>query len=1331
MLKRIMALLVALMMLCGMLQGVSASETADPYEYFPRDITLVSKTGNEGVVVAWKNPTSSLLSKVTVSNVSDGVEIGVVNTPTPGQISRVYQDTTEAVDYGICTVKLVFEFTDGEKREIYYSNDKRGYNLTTTQTAGKVSISNLNDWNIFTTNSQNATTGGKNSLMVISNINPETDFNNKSAQIFFNRLATGSAASFTVAGSLKNSTRYNFEYKVKTSDALTLNNYVNAAGETIFESGASAALNADSDWQTVSGSFTTNDNISTNGYVFFAINFKQATNKPFYIDDVKLTEMTGNETDGYTEYTGADTSSYTFDMEDVTDTPAKPTITASAGDASATFAGWTKADGFINVYEVIDGTRVLRARMNRNGSDTSVSIPYLTNNKLYKFEVTAMTKKGLESEAAVSELTPMAPVPDVAPVKYEYEPGNIMITDWRSGTTWASGIGGASMLSWKNPTSEKLSTVKVYRIADDGTETEVTASAKAHFGTESAFTSLATPGAVGRLSETHAVASGKVKYRLVFTFTDGEVRDVIYADDWDAGAGLQLTSAESPKKGVAKYSFMSYGPEGDRNGASAATMDSVGQITVSSKEAATGVASLKIATNAWAMGYDSVNSKWVSMDNDYVNADENAGLTANTAYKITMKINTIEEAKLLIGKTLVTLPNTNGNWREVTYDFTASNANLVFKTKGSAGEVREIYIDDVTIYDTTGQTALYSEDYERSAISTLREAPEGVTAAAGNEQTTISWTATEDGYVNVYEVTEDGYEMLRAHVPASDMSVALTSLENDKEYTFKVKGARANNINYAGFESEAATVTVVPTYVAEVADQYEYEPGNIMVTDWRSGTTWASGIGGASMLSWKNPTSEKLSTVKVYRIADDGTETEVTASAKAHFGTESAFTSLATPGAVGRLSETHVTASGRVKYRLVFTFTDGEVRDVIYADDWDASAGLELLLTESPKKSVAKYDFMSYGPEGDRNGASAATMGSVGQITVSSKEAATGVASLKIATNAWAMGYDSVNSKWVSMDNDYVNADENAGLTANTAYKITMKINTIEEAKLNIGKTLITLPNTNGSWTEVTYDFAASNANLVFKTKGSAGEVREIYIDDVTIYDTTGQTALYSEDYERSAISTLRQAPEGVTAISGQKSMTTISWTATQDGYVNVYEVTEDGYEMLRAHVPATDMSVALTSLENDKEYTFKVKGVRANNINYAGFESEAATVTAVPTAPDYEITGVKLLSGSTPAETIAAGGTYSATATIINNKVALGVKAQVIVAVYADGVLEDCFVSTAETVDEGATKILTVPAVTVGNDAEAEYTAKLMIWKDLGSAIPLIPSVDFAEAVQ
>ena len=813
MFKRLTAILITLAMLFGMCAVVTA-DTTDPYEYLPRDITIVCyDLSHNGAVVAWKNPTSTLLTKVTVTDTGNNEVLGTVENPTPGGISRVEKETV-SVQYGFFKVKFLFEFSNGEKREFYYTQYKLSYSLKNDYyTTPIVAVDGNNDYNVFTTNTQNTTANGKNSLMVVSNINPKV--NDTLAKIDFNYKAT--ASNFATVGALKSDTTYNFEYKVKTDTDITFDNYINTGGGTMQNNSGTANVKASTEWQTVSGSFKTTEEEMT-GWMFFVIGFKQATNEPFYIDDVKITELDSNGN----AYTGTDSTSYTYDFEDLTKTITKPTNVAASGSDGAATITWSVDSNtrYINIYEIVDGKKVLRNRMNGNPNsrDSSVDIHYLTNGKTYKFAVSAMTFEGIESEAVEVTVTPEKQVIS----KYEYEPANVMITGWRSG--YDAGKGYA--ISWINPRSDKLSSVKLYEVNSDGPETEKTPNRMFKQGAYTSVTVLnqnlvndvTTPSAVIRFENQGLNAeSGIATYHLVFEFSDGQKRDIVYTGEWMSNDNYEIVQKTEKAGTIGCYDGNDRG-QINANG-SQDTLASASTAKISQKQIKEGSqVSLELSSNQTTDG-----------KGRQLNISLNQNLVSGKVYNFSMDVNTIEASGITIGGTYAAdtsplpgniFPNTNGKWQTVTGRFTANNTAFTLYPGAS---IRETYIDNIKVW---GNEIEESDPETYSFSNVEKSAPEdvsGVSATQGGKtSTTISWDAASGGgqYVNVYEdidknTTDDVHTwMFRARAPKAQASVTLNNLETDSTHNFMVvtekSGAQYNGLESAGVTCSATLV--MPDY---------------------------------------------------------------------------------------------------------------------------------------------------------------------------------------------------------------------------------------------------------------------------------------------------------------------------------------------------------------------------------------------------------------------------------------------------------------------------------------------------------------------------------------
>lgn len=844
MFKRLTAILITLAMLFGMCAVVTA-DTTDPYEYLPRNITVACYNGDNSVSVAWINPTKPL-TKVTVydSDNSSGTEvdteIDTVKSPTAGEISRVTK-TNCRIAQACFRAKLVFEFTDGQKRIVYHTQDKRNNNFDKTNLPDSVSVQLMNDYNAFTTNEENATVSTESnqadkSLKIVSNISNKSyaadgkEQSDESVYIHFNRLGV------TKSGSLKNSTTYKYEYKIKTNSEITIESLV-LNGQATMGENSTKTFNPSNEWQMANGVFTTGENVASDWH-WFSLKFKQATAEPFYIDDVKITELdsSGNEVADNVE----GSTTHTYDFEDLASTQVArklTSVTASGTDGGAEIS-WTpyaNADGspngrerYVNVYEMVDGKRVLRARMShmRDGSsnlnfivDKSVYIDGLTNGKEYKFAVTTMTMDGIESEATEATVTPEKQVIS----KYEYEPANVMITGWRK--DYDDGKGYA--VSWINPTSDKLSSVKLYEINADGTETEKTQNRMFKSGiytnatvlNQNAVSDVKTPGAVIRFENQNGITaeSGTATYRLVFEFTDGQKRDIVYTGNWDnggTGAGYEIiqTSADSNLL----QSLLGYDMGQINVNGSDDTLASASTAKISQKQVKEGAqVSLELLSNQTRDGCGRQMGIFLSRE-----------LEANKEYNFSMDVNTVEAGGISLGSTYAAdndgnkLPNTNGKWQTITGKFTTGDGqNNLLLRPGSA--MREVYIDNIKVW---GNGIEESDPATYSFSNVAKSAPDNVSSVLATQgeknSTTISWTAGGGQFVNVYEDIDENPNdnvhtwMFRARVPNTQTSVTLNNLETDKTHNFMVTTEKSG-AQYNGLESTGVTCSatlVMPDY---------------------------------------------------------------------------------------------------------------------------------------------------------------------------------------------------------------------------------------------------------------------------------------------------------------------------------------------------------------------------------------------------------------------------------------------------------------------------------------------------------------------------------------
>lgn len=812
MLKKIVSILVTLAMLCGMCAVVTADAAEGVYDYLPSNITIVPIAGNpsSGISVAWKNPTSTSLSKVTVTDASGGTQVGVVESPTPGAVVSVQNESLTGYANKIFKAKFVFEFSDGQKRELYHTQDVRGLNSATNDVYTPLSVSvelknsGITDVNYFTVNTDNTTENGKNCLMVVSNI-PDGQ---TSSNIYF-----GNANSLTVGKT------YKLSFKIKTDVDLqfwcgTINTTLNK-------------IDANSEWQTFEQTITAKGNRLSLGF--------ENLRTVFYLDDVTVTEL---DSDG-NPVTGENSTSHTYDFEDLPSDAgsAAPTDVQAIGSDGMATINWKNGNynkGYVNVYQVLDsGEKVLISRLGdmlNDIKDTSIDIKYLENGKKYKFSVSAMSRYGTETQATEVTVTPDKSVIS----KYEYEPSNIMITDWRN----SKGSGAQRQgykLSWINPTAE-MTSVKLYEIKDDGTETEKTPNYvfepvyRDAVSDDASDTYLklpvTTPGAVVHYDEQPTTdAAGAAAYRLVFEFADGQTRNIIYSGKF------QGTSTQYQLASVDGSQSVSVFMSGDEIGKE--LYESGNKNTIRSMFPANG---MKIRTKPVTSGSNYALELTSNQADSWGRNDAGIKfsgdkLVKDSSYAYEMDVNTLQTAKLWIDKVNeVNIPNTNGEWKTIngTFKAVASDAQVTLTMMQAT---REMYVDNIKIFDSEGKTKIGEFSFSGANFK-LPDAVTGVGAVQNDKNSAkISWDAAS-AYVNVYEDIDenDGDDvhtwMLRARVPGDKKSVILNNLETDMTHNFMVTTEQNYKVE-EGLESDGVTCSaelVAPDY--EIEDVYLYADNN-------------------------------------------------------------------------------------------------------------------------------------------------------------------------------------------------------------------------------------------------------------------------------------------------------------------------------------------------------------------------------------------------------------------------------------------------------------------------------------------------------------------------
>lgn len=357
--------------------------------------------------------------------------------------------------------------------------------------------------------------------------------------------------------------------------------------------------------------------------------------------------------------------------------------------------------------------------------------------------------------------------------KYEYEPGNFILDQ-------------KNTLSWKNPKSDKLQSVSVYMLSDDGEETDVTSTLTA-VKSNGSNTAVNTSSAIVRLPNASDSDNKVCNVRTIFRFSDGTVRNLIIGETYGTTAVFiqqAHSSTPNPNKPGENLNVDVY------NGGAAA------KASLSNTVVKSGNNSLKVESN--------------KTDNSYF-AVQFGGLNANTSYSVSMQVNTVETAKYDFDGVNVTLPNTGGEWNTVTFDYTTGTSTS-FKIK-PVGASREVYFDDITFTPKGSNTPWLTMGFETHDISAPNNL-DAVNAYVGDGKVKLKWDTQKSyflGYINIYQKDSTGDFLLRARLKRPNSSqVILSDLKNDIEHTFVIKVQSVNNAWAYGLETDGLNVTATP-----------------------------------------------------------------------------------------------------------------------------------------------------------------------------------------------------------------------------------------------------------------------------------------------------------------------------------------------------------------------------------------------------------------------------------------------------------------------------------------------------------------------------------------
>jgi len=570
-----------------------------------------------------------------------------------------------------------------------------------------------------------------------------------------------------------------------------------------------------------------------------------------------------------------------------------------------------------------------------------------------------------------------------------------------------------------------------------------------------------------------------------------------------------------------------------------------------------------------------------------------------------------------------TAPVSNGGTAITGYTVTSSPGNFTAPATGTSAVVSGLtdgtaYTFTVTATNAIGTSAA-SAPSTPVTPATVPGAPTAVSAAAGDSQATVSWTApASDGgsAITGYTVTSapGGFTA----TTAGTTSAVVLGLTNGTAYRFTVTATNAIGTGAASVASSPVTPAPAPTAPA-APTAVNASPGNTQAT-----VTWTAPSNGGSAITNYTVTStpggltanSATTSATVTGLANGTAYTfTVTATNSVGTGPLSAPSSPVTPlsgsvksnSAEGGTSGTSVTAanSGGASGTAFTVFSKGSGAAVTYSAAANAHGVLGYSMTGASgtatsmgwngysAPSIALRFYYNPGPTlpstvirlaDIRNASGTAArieLSAANQIFIQNNAGAT------VATFAHALQANT----WYRIE--LAMSVSSSAATINAAYYLLDSTTPVDPAYAT------TTGNTGGA--NVTQVTVGSTASATWK--GTS------YFDDVATL--TPSTAFIGPV---TASPTVPAAPTAVSAVAGD-GQATVSWTAPSDGGspITGYTVTSSPGSI----VMNTGASpVTVTGLTDGVAYTFTVTATNSVGTGPSSSASSPVTPAAAPTVP-------------------------------------------------------------------------------------------------------------------
>ncbi len=545
-----------------------------------------------------------------------------------------------------------------------------------------------------------------------------------------------------------------------------------------------------------------------------------------------IIQTTGNGSyDGPTTTSGAWGGSYTV--------PATPAGLSAVGGNAQVALSWAAASGALsyNVYRGTatggeSGTAIASADLNTSYTDTTV-----TNGTTYYYKVAAVDVAGTSGMSNEASAAPAAG-PPAAPTGLNATAGNAQVA-----LSWTASSGAASYNVYRGTTSggEAATAIATAITTTTYTNTGLT-NGTAYYFEVAAVNSNGTSGMSNETSATPTSGAPAAPTNLSATAGNAQI-----SLSWTAGSGATsyniyrgtVSGGESATAIATGITTVSYTNTGLTNGTTyyykVAALNATGTSGMSNEAGATpsatsssmvlGINCGGSATGSWVADEDfaggtadvvanTINTATVTnpapvavyQSNRYGTCTYTiGGLTASTSY--TVRLHFCETYWDAAGDREF---NVSINSTQVLTNFdiwnTAGGENIanIQQFSATSNASGQIVVGFTTTVDNAQVNGI---EIDSSSGGSVPSAPTGLTAAAGNAQVALSWTASSGATsYNVYRGTASGGESATAIATGiTTTSYTNTGLTNGTAYYYKVAA-----LNSYGTSAQSTEVSSTP-----------------------------------------------------------------------------------------------------------------------------------------------------------------------------------------------------------------------------------------------------------------------------------------------------------------------------------------------------------------------------------------------------------------------------------------------------------------------------------------------------------------------------------------